>query len=116
MAAWPSERKAKRSLLNMLKPAGLVMSDTSQPWEEHKTDNIRSIKRFLEEEGRLPNKRAKVGVVFQGSCPGTADEVKLGNAVQNFQQEYKKGYISTKVREEAESVPALWARIQGQRA
>mmetsp|Transcript_5094 Transcript_5094/g.15724 ORF Transcript_5094/g.15724 Transcript_5094/m.15724 type:complete len:117 (-) Transcript_5094:140-490(-) len=113
MAAWPSERKAKRDRHNALKRVlgDLIMGSPSQPWELHKIDNIRSIARFLDEEGRLPNKRAKAGVVYQGSCPSTNDEVKLGNAVQNLQQEHKKDWMSATVRSEAESVPALWARI-----
>ena len=86
----------------------------SKKWEEHKVDSIRSIKRFIDEEGRLPYKRAKVGVTYHGSCPSREDEVQLGNAVQNFQQGCKKGYMSEAVKSEAEAIPALWARIQPQ--
>eukprot|EP00746_Dinoflagellata_sp_MGD_P167422 gnl/MRDRNA2_/MRDRNA2_98019_c0_seq1.p1 gnl/MRDRNA2_/MRDRNA2_98019_c0~~gnl/MRDRNA2_/MRDRNA2_98019_c0_seq1.p1 ORF type:complete len:134 (-),score=24.11 gnl/MRDRNA2_/MRDRNA2_98019_c0_seq1:150-491(-) len=111
MAEWPSERKRKRDHFNFLKGALDLIGNASQPWEKHKIDNVRSIARFLEEEGRLPNKRAKAGVIYQGSCPNVKDEVKLGNAVQNLQQERKKGSMSPEVQLEAESVQALWARI-----
>eukprot|EP00929_Paragymnodinium_shiwhaense_P010954 TRINITY_DN11606_c0_g1_i1.p1 TRINITY_DN11606_c0_g1~~TRINITY_DN11606_c0_g1_i1.p1 ORF type:complete len:122 (+),score=27.91 TRINITY_DN11606_c0_g1_i1:81-446(+) len=113
---WPSERKAKYRVHRQLLRIGIAVWDGSESkkWEEHKIDNVRSIKRFLDEEGRFPSKRAKVGVVYEGSCPSREDEVKLGNAVQNFQQECKKGYMSDEVRAEAEAIPALWARIQPQ--
>ena len=39
------------------------------------------------------------------------DEIKLGHAVQHFQQEHKKGYMSAEVKQKAEEIEALWQRI-----
>mmetsp|Transcript_129864 Transcript_129864/g.277235 ORF Transcript_129864/g.277235 Transcript_129864/m.277235 type:complete len:165 (-) Transcript_129864:94-588(-) len=114
LVKWPSERKAERDRHNMLRVTlpGLYMPcmGPTQPWECHKLDNADSVARFIEEEGRLPTKRP-VSETYKGTCPSKEDEKKLGNFIQNLQQDYKNGYISEDLEKKARAVPLLWERI-----
>mmetsp|Transcript_16409 Transcript_16409/g.34295 ORF Transcript_16409/g.34295 Transcript_16409/m.34295 type:complete len:156 (-) Transcript_16409:131-598(-) len=114
MRKWPSERKANRDHHNMLKVMfpGIYMPcmGPTQPWECHKLDNLDSVTRFIEEESRLPNKRAASGI-YKGTCPGIEDEKKLGNFVQNLQQAYRQGEIREELEKKARAVPLVWDRI-----